>query len=156
MTKESADDLMHLHLAAEEGDHTFSYSKPVSHRGKAMVRLARSEGIKSWVQIVKKHGGENNLHYHRNVDTFWMVIKGRVRFYGPEDKVIGEFGPYEGTITPQFSRYWFENIGDEDLEILQVAAYRSGGEGARIDVSDQKLDISTVERFDADRPGAKK
>ena len=37
--------------------------------------------------------------------------------------VIGEFGPNEGTITPRYARYWFENVGDEDLEILQVGAY---------------------------------
>lgn len=155
MTKESPDELLKLHLAAEEGERSYSYSKPVSHGGKAMVRLARSEVIKSWVQVVKKHGGENNLHYHRNMDTFWMVLKGRVRFYGPDDKVIGEFGPHEGTITPQYSRYWFENVGDEDLELLQVAAYRSGADGARIDLSPQKLDISSVERFDAEIPRVK-
>ena len=152
MNRETPEELLQLHLAAEEGDHGFSYAKPDSHGGKAMVRLARSEIIKSWVQVVKKSGGENNLHYHRNTDTFWMVLKGRVRFYGPDDEVLGEFGPHEGTITPQYSRYWFENIGDEDLELLQVAAYRPGGEGARIDVSAQKLDVSSVERFDANVP----
>lgn len=148
---QSPEELMQLHLAAEEPDHAFSYAKPDSGGGKAMVRLARSEVIKSWVQVVKKNGGENNLHYHRNTDTFWMVLKGRVRFYGPDDVVIGEFGPYEGTITPQYSRYWFENVGDDDLELLQVAAYRDGTQGARIDVSAQKLDISSVQRFDAGR-----
>lgn len=148
---QSPEELMQLHLAAEESDHAFSYAKPDSDGGKAMVRLARSEVIKSWVQVVKKNGGENNLHYHRNTDTFWMVLKGRVRFYGPDDVVIGEFGPYEGTITPQYSRYWFENVGEDDLELLQVAAYRDGTQGARIDVSAQKLDISSVQRFDAGR-----
>ena len=43
--------------------------------------------------------------------------------------VLGEFGPHEGMITPRFSRYWFENIGDEDLEILQVAAFGSDRRG---------------------------
>ena len=74
--------------------------------------------MKGVVQVVKKHGGENNLHYHTRMDTFWMVLKGRVRFYGPGDVVLGEFGPHEGMVTPRYSRYWFENIGDEDLELL--------------------------------------
>ncbi|HEY4134549.1 MAG TPA: hypothetical protein VGO34_04985 [Alphaproteobacteria bacterium] len=148
-----SEDLMPLHLAAEEESHVFSYAKPEKiDASKAMVRLARSEVLKSWVQIVKTHGGENNLHYHRNVDTFWMVLKGRVRFYGPGDEVLGEFGPHEGIITPQYSRYWFENVGEDELELLQVAAYHGGDQGARIDVSDQKLDISTVQRFDAPPP----
>ena len=81
------------------------------------------------VQVVKKNGGENNLHYHTGIASFWMVLKGRVRFYGPGDVVIGEFGPHEGTITPRFSRYWFENVGEDDLEILQVAAF--GSESSR-------------------------
>jgi len=146
---QSSEHLMQLHLAAEQERHTFSYARPEEiTAGKALVRLARSEVLKSWVQVVKGNGGENNLHYHRGSDTFWMVLKGRVRFYGPDDVVIGEFGPYEGTITPQYSRYWFESVGEEDLELLQVAAYRPGG-GARIDVSEQKLDISSVQRVDA-------
>mgnify|MGYP003694430529 CR=1 FL=1 len=55
------------------------------------------------VQVVKKHGGENNLHYHTTSASFWMVLKGRVRFYGPDDVLIGEFGPHEGTITPRYA-----------------------------------------------------
>ena len=63
-----------------------------------MTQTSRIRGV---VQIVKKDGGENNLHYHTNSDSLWMVLKGRIRFYGPNDEVIGEFGPQEGTITPE-------------------------------------------------------
>jgi len=49
-----------------------------------------------------------------------MVLKGRARFYGPGDSVTGEFGPMEGTSTPRYTRYWFENCGDEDLEMLHL------------------------------------
>jgi mannose-6-phosphate isomerase-like protein (cupin superfamily) len=105
------------------------------------------------VQVVKKHGGENNLHYHTTSASFWMVLKGRVRFYGPGDVVIGEFGPHEGTITPRYARYWFENVGDEDLEILQVSAFAEGAsKTGRTDVSKQKFDLSTSQRFDAAAP----
>jgi mannose-6-phosphate isomerase-like protein (cupin superfamily) len=99
---------------------------------------------------VKKNGGENNLHYHTNSDSMWFVIKGRVRFYGPDDHVIGEFGPMEGTISPAYSRYWFENIGDGDLEIMQVAALheRSDSTG-RTDVTPQRYKIGSSERFSA-------
>ena len=81
-----------------------------------------------------------------------MVLKGRVRFYGPGDVLIGEFGPHEGTITPRFSRYWFENVGEEDLEILQVAALTEGAKtSGRTDVSAQRFKIDTAEHFNARR-----
>ena len=64
--------------------------------GKGFIALCRTDIMKGVVQVVKKNGGENNLHYHTGMDTFWMVLKGRVRFYGPDDVVIGEFGPHEG------------------------------------------------------------
>jgi hypothetical protein len=50
------------------------------------------------------------------------VIKGRVRFYGPGDVLLKELGANEGIITPRYSRYWFECVGEEDLELLQIAA----------------------------------
>lgn len=151
MSQAVTDDLEAKHLAAEETNHAYSYAKPDGvATGKGFVNLGRSDIVKGMVQVVKKDGGENNLHYHTRMDTFWMVLKGRVRFYGPGDAVIGEFGPHEGTITPRFSRYWFENVGDGDLELLQVAAYvEPGKDGGRTDASAQKYEIGTAQRFDA-------
>jgi mannose-6-phosphate isomerase-like protein (cupin superfamily) len=150
MTIEAVDE--QAHLAAEATITSFGYSKPENiDRGKGYIRLISSPVIKGVVQVVKKHGGENNLHYHTSVDTFWMVLKGKVKFYGPGDVLIGEFGPHEGTITPRLSRYWFENSGDEDLELLQVAAsYVTGAKSSgRTDVSEQKFKIDTGAMFDA-------
>ena len=46
----------------------------------------------------------------------------------------GEFGPHE-SINPRVCRYWFENIGEDDLELLQVAAYVDGAtDGGRTNV----------------------
>ncbi len=123
MTKKE-ENLMQLHRAAEENwSPSAMPSRTASASGKGFVALGRKDIVRGVVQVVKKNGGENNLHYHTGIASFWMVLKGRVRFYGPDDVVIGEFGPMEGTITPRFSRYWFENVGEEDLEILQVAAF---------------------------------
>ena len=147
----NAGDLEAKHQAAEAKNHAYTYAKPDGMgTGKGFVNLGRSDIVKGMVQVVKKDGGENNLHYHTRMDTFWMVLKGRVRFYGPDDVVLGEFGPHEGTITPRFSRYWFENVGDGDLELLQVAAYVEGAkDGGRTDASPQKYEIGTAERFEA-------
>jgi hypothetical protein len=54
--------------------------------------MGKSERMRALVQIVRD-GGENNLHYHTNSDTTWVVMKGRVRFYGLGDRLIGEYGP---------------------------------------------------------------
>jgi mannose-6-phosphate isomerase-like protein (cupin superfamily) len=142
-------DMLRQHEEAEAKVKTFNYQKPEAvGAGKGFVGLARTDIVKGVVQVVKKNGGENNLHYHKRMDSFWFVLKGRVRFYGPDDVLIGEFGPNEGTVTPRFSRYWFENAGDEDLELLQVAAYLPGAtEGGRTDVSQQRYKVGSGERF---------
>jgi mannose-6-phosphate isomerase-like protein (cupin superfamily) len=145
-------ELLKRHEAAEANPVSFSYAKPAEVKaGKGFINLGRKDIVRGAVQVVKKHGGENNLHYHTGIASFWMVLKGRVRFYGPGDVVIGEYGPHEGTITPRYSRYWFENVGDEDLEILQVAAFSSedARNSGRTDVSAQKFQIGSAERYDA-------
>lgn len=145
-------ELEKLHLDAEAKIKGFGYVKPDGMgTAKGFVRLGTSPLLKSIVQVIKKSGGENNLHYHKSVDTFWMVLKGRVRFYGPDDVVIGEFGPYEGTITPRYSRYWFENVGDEELELLQVAANAvpNQSSGGRTDVEAQRFAVGTGEMVEA-------
>ena len=91
------ENLAELHRAAEAEWTTFSYAKPDGvSSGKGFVALGRKDIVRGVVQVVKKHGGENNLHYHTGIASFWMVLKGRVRFYGPDDVVIGEFGPHGG------------------------------------------------------------
>jgi mannose-6-phosphate isomerase-like protein (cupin superfamily) len=116
------------HEAAEAKMKSFKYTEPREGfvRGKVMVPLARTEVLKAIVQVLRE-GGENNLHYHKNIDSFWYVLSGKVRFYGPGDKLLGEFGRGEGIVTPRGARYWFESAGGEQLELLQVAGTNSPG-----------------------------
>ncbi len=139
------DDLEARHQHAESLVSAFAYKKPdAAIATKGFVMVGRGEYIRGVVQIVKKNGGENNLHYHTHAETFWFVLSGRVKFYGPEDVILGEFGTGEGIITPRFSRYWFENSGDEDLELLQVAASPEPGlKSGRTDASPQRFDVSS-------------
>jgi mannose-6-phosphate isomerase-like protein (cupin superfamily) len=150
--KPSADELMRLHEAADAQVVPYSYRKPEAvATAKGRVNLAKTECLRGVVQIVKKNGGENNLHYHTNSDSFWMVLKGRIRFYGPDDKLIGEFGPHEGTVTPRYSRYWFENAGEEDAELLQIAALHRAGlkeTSGRTDLEPQRFKIGNTQKFD--------
>jgi mannose-6-phosphate isomerase-like protein (cupin superfamily) len=144
-------DLEARHRAAEALISSFRYKKPdAAISTKGHIKLGRGEHIRGSVQVVKKHGGENNLHYHTHAETLWWVIRGKVRFYGPEDVVLGAFGPGEGIVTPRYSRYWFENCGDEDLELLQVAASPEPGlKSGRTDVTTQRYQVGTGLHFDA-------
>ncbi len=140
-----ADDMEARHQRAESLVSVFAYKKPdVAITTKGFVMLGGGEHIRGKVQIVKKNGGENNLHYHTHAETFWFVLSGRVTFYGPEDVILGEFGVGEGIITPRFSRYWFGNSGDEDLELLQVAASPEPGlKSGRTDASAQRFVVGS-------------
>jgi quercetin dioxygenase-like cupin family protein len=122
----------------------FKYEKPDDMPGgKAIVQLAGSDVIRGRVQVVRE-GGENNLHSHRGMDGFWMVLSGRVRFYGPEDVLIGDFGKYEGILIPRGEQYWFESASDEELEILQMAGFEMGIKVERVDAEAQKLKVGSV------------
>ena len=119
------------HRAAEVRLKTFDYACPApSERPKQVVRLAAGDCIKVAVQVVRE-GGENNLHYHVHSDTTWMVLKGRARFHGAGNVVLGEFGPLQGILVPGGARYWFEKIGDEPLEILQMVGFEKGAAAER-------------------------
>ncbi len=131
---------------AGKGYQTFSYKKPDNlRRGKGIVQLAQSPLIRGRVQIVQE-GGENNLHSHTGMDGFWFVLAGKVKFYGPGDVLIGEYGKHEGILIPAGLEYWFESSDpNEALEILQMAGFEKGVKATRNDVAAQKLDPESVE-----------
>ena len=70
----------------------FHYENPERDSGKTIVSLGQTDVVRGLVQIVKPGEGDNNLHIHTGMDSIWFVLKGRVRFYGEGDKVIGEYG----------------------------------------------------------------
>jgi mannose-6-phosphate isomerase-like protein (cupin superfamily) len=123
-----------LELPSEPGKEIqiVRYKKPNVTKLKGIVPICRSDIMFSSVQIVRE-GGENNLHSHAGMDGLWFVLKGRVRFYGAGDELIGEFGQHEGVFIPRGAAYWFESAGDEDLEILQVEAFAKGVKNTRTD-----------------------
>lgn len=127
--QESSPELEELHAKADAMQGSFGYRRPQKiDAARGSVALARTDLMRARVVILPKGKGENNLHYHTESDSFWLVIRGKVAFYGPGDKLIGEFGPMEGTTTPRFFRYWFANCGEDDLEMLHVFAYAKPGQ----------------------------
>lgn len=100
----------------------FSYVKPNFDGAKKLIKLARTDHLIGVMQVLKK-GGEVNLHSHRHLDGFWMVISGTVRFYGDGGELLGDFGPMQGIIVPRDAQYAFENVSGEDAELLQLEAF---------------------------------
>jgi mannose-6-phosphate isomerase-like protein (cupin superfamily) len=136
-----------FHREAEARMQTLRYTAPQSDKPKDVVMLGRSTRLRTMVQIVKE-GGENNLHYHINSDTTWLVLKGRARFYGLGDVLIGDYGPGEGILIPGGSRYWFEKAGEEVLELLQVVGLEpGGGKSERINLDQHKDWMKDDERL---------
>lgn len=97
----------------------FRYDTPTPERPKTIVWLAKTDRLFATVQVIT-NGGETNLHSHSHLDGFWYVLKGRARFYCDVDTVHSELGPSEGVLIPRGAKYWFESVGSEPLEILQL------------------------------------
>ena len=154
MSIDQGDDTQELdHVEAETRIQAFRYEKPDEFSsGKASVRLCNSDVLMGLVQVVRD-GGENNLHYHKTNDGFWLVLGGRAKFYGPGDVELGEFGRHEGIMIPRGARYWFERVGEQDLKILRVGGSADLGakNSGRTDVSQQKFIVGSAEKFDGRR-----
>ena len=151
---EKGDKLETLHEKADDMAATYSYAMPEAFdAARAAIVLAETDLMRARVVVLKPGQGENNLHYHTRSDSFWMVIRGRAAFYGPDDEIIGEFGPMEGTTTPRFFRYWFKNAGEDDLEMLHIFAHAQPGKGqktGRTDAAPRKAYVpQSADAFDA-------
>ena len=114
--------------AAEAGIETYSYERPdveLPVGKKIRVKLAGTDSARAQIQVLNE-GGENNLHFHANVDLIYMVLQGEVHFYGVDDKLIGKFGQWQGVKLPQYSRYWFKSVGAQEAVLLQMSGYPKG------------------------------
>ena len=69
---------------------------------------------------------------------------------GYEDVVLAELGPHEGIFIPRNFPYWFEKIGDEPMEVLQVEAIDRSVKNLRTDYKEQKASAASVRMFDLD------
>ncbi len=140
-----------FHRDAEARIQTFGYAKPAANgHVKQIANLIRSDLVRLNVQIVKE-GGENNLHYHTGGDNAWMVLKGAARFYGVGDALIAELHASDGILLPGGSRYWFEKVGDDDLEILQIVCKETRAaktERINLDRHKEWMTDGTLQRYE--------
>jgi len=135
-----------MELIVTESIQRFKYGGPKGEGardapGRKAYLLALTNNVISTVQIFEK-GVHNTLHLHLTEDGYWLVLAGQARFYGEGDTIIAEPGKYEGVLIPAGTKYWFEGISDEPLEILRVN-YRVH-EGARHAVNEAEVPLVTA------------
>ncbi|MEA2639914.1 MAG: hypothetical protein QOF51_1308 [Chloroflexota bacterium] len=111
--------------AVEEGIAPFQVGKvhtQLVRRGKSSQPLVRAGKLGVSVQCVAADSGETNLHSHPGVDSAWMVLGGRAKFYTVNDRVLGELDHNEIISIPGGTPYWFEAVGSDPLVILHITA----------------------------------
>ena len=119
--------------AAEEKVHGFSFTVPdvEAPNGRINCYLAKTDSCSATI-LVLRDGYKASHHYHPNQDGIWVVLKGRVRFFGGRDETdMGEFGPFEGIKQPENSRYGFQAVGEEEAWLMQIAGFPKGAEVAK-------------------------
>ena len=120
----------------------FDYQTPADlQKPRGVVRLCRSDIVYANMTLIKS-GGENNLHAHTANDGIWIVIKGRVKFYGIDDVLLAELGPLQGIQIPRGFFYWFESASPEMLEILQIEAIDKSIESKRLDGTPRRPNLT--------------
>ena len=110
-------------FSAEADIKTFAFNGTdmvVGPGKKVHVQLAGAESCRASIQVLRKDR-ENDLREQPRAELIYMVLKGRVKFYGAGDVELGDFGPHEGILLPENSRYRFGSVGDEEAWLLQVA-----------------------------------
>ena len=81
--------------AAEEKVHAFAFTVPDVEAPNRRINcyLAKTDSCSATI-LVLRDGYQASHHYHPNQDGIWVVLKGRVRFFGGADeKDMGEYGP---------------------------------------------------------------
>src|SRR5262249_13797414 len=122
-------------ISSPKSAKVFKCVKPTFDKGKRVKTLVRTDRLVAGLQYVKE-AGENSLQTHEQMDGIYVVVKGRAKFYGEGDVVIGEIGESEGILISRGYPYWFESTGDEMLELLLVHAF----DRAMGNVRDQEAD----------------
>ena len=114
----------------------FELPEGATARAKTAIDFERTELISVGVQIVNG-GGETNLHAHNGEDAVWIVLGGRVAFYD-EDNHRRELGQHDIMLLPSGTKYWFEAVGDEPLQIARIGAKDPRVQQTRTDVTDRE------------------
>jgi mannose-6-phosphate isomerase-like protein (cupin superfamily) len=103
------------------------YEKPELKRDRHVVSFGRTDSMMVFMQILL-NAGENSLHMHPNTDSFWWVVRGKAAFFTTDHELIAELDAEQGVIIPRDYPYYFNAVGDEHLEVLQIESFLRQGE----------------------------
>jgi hypothetical protein len=120
-----------FHQVAESKVKTFTFDPSRVPGVDSNLDLADNDHCNARIQILKPGKNKRGLHYHPNQDQFYMVLKGRVRYYGPDDEALGELGPMEGIFYPENARYWMERVGPDEAWLIHFSVYPKGADAAK-------------------------
>ena len=95
---------------------------PIVRRGKSNQSLVKAGALGVSVQCVSNDSGETNLHAHPGMDSAWMVLNGKAKFYTVNDRILGELDKNEVISIPAGAPYWFEAANDDPLVILHITS----------------------------------
>jgi len=103
------------------------YEKPETTRDRHVVSFGRTDSMMVFMQVLLR-AGESRLHAHPNTDAFWWVVRGRAAFYTTDHELLAELDPENGLLIPRGCPYYFNAVGEEHLEILQMESFLRQGE----------------------------
>lgn len=94
--------------------------------GKGHVAVSVNSESLMVLTHVWESGGEVGLHSHHSTSAAWIVLQGKVKFYGEGDTVMADLGRGGGVYIPKNTKYWFESTGDEPLIMSRTVAKVEG------------------------------
>ena len=103
------------------------YEKPEIKRNRHVVSFGRTDSMMVFMQVLLQ-AGENSLHMHPNTDSFWWVVRGRAAFFTTDHEPLAELDPEQGVLIPRDYPYYFNAVGEDHLEILQIESFLRQGE----------------------------
>ena len=118
-TVDQADYVGQLRKLGERREPTvFGMRTQLPSQGRADMPVAATERMSVIVKTYAE-GGENALHAHPHEDHVFVVLQGRIRFYG-EDGELARLGRHQGILLPCGAYYRFEVEPDEAVVMLRV------------------------------------
>ncbi len=111
----------------------FNVAGQLLAQGRTDTPLAATDDLSIRLKIYAE-GGENELHAHPGEDHSFIVLRGQVRFYGPEEEET-VLGPNQGIMLPRGNMYWFTAVEGEPLVMLRIGSpnYQKMPEVDRVD-----------------------
>jgi mannose-6-phosphate isomerase-like protein (cupin superfamily) len=114
-------------LAKQHIARVIRYKKPEIKRNRHVVSFGRTDSMMVFMQVLL-NAGENSLHMHPNTDSFWWVVRGQAAFYTTDHELLADLEAEEGVMIPREYPYYFNAVGEEPLEILQIESFLRQGE----------------------------